>query len=341
MGVKQQIKAIVPQRVWKLLQRNKANIKLASYHSGQRKRFLNNCAGQWNDERFEQLRGTMVYYIHRIEKGLSHKHFRSGFGRSAFIELKAMMERWRELGYPVDDVTYHAAQNVVRAYVHKHRAIGKQIPQFVSEWFADEVASADKACGNEGNAGVKIVRASDKLDNKTKNYATLFAQRTSVREYAGTPVNMQAVHDAIALSMKTPSVCNRQAYRILLVQNPKLIEHALKLQGGWRGYDMPPLLALISVDVRSFVSVEERNEPYIDGGLFTMAFLTALEYESLASCPLNTMMRKQQEHDIRNLLGIPDYEVLIAFVAIGNFPESIESPISFRYKPEIITRELR
>lgn len=43
--------------------------------------------------------------------------------------------------------------------------------------------------------------------------------------------------------MKTPSVCNRQAYRILLVQNPKLIEHALKLQGGWRGYDMPPLLA--------------------------------------------------------------------------------------------------
>lgn len=95
------------------------------------------------------------------------------------------------------------------------------------------------------------------------------------------------------------------------------------------------------MDVRSFVSVEERNEPYIDGGLFTMAFLTALEYESLASCPLNTMMRKQQERDIRELLDIPNYEVLIAFIAIGNVPESIESPISFRYKPEAITRELR
>ncbi|WP_301895059.1 nitroreductase family protein [Bifidobacterium angulatum] len=272
---------------------------------------------------------------------MSHKHFRSGFGRSAFAELKAVMERWRESGYSTDDETYQAAQNVIRAYVHKHRAIGKPIPQFVGEWFADEVASADKACGNEGNAGVKIVRASDKLDNKTKNYATLFEQRTSVREYTGTSVDMQAVQEAIAISMKTPSVCNRQAYRILLVQNQELVKRALELQGGWRGYDMPPLLALISVDVRSFVSVEERNEPYIDGGLFTMAFLTALEYESLASCPLNTMMRKQQEHDIRNLLGIPDYEVLIAFVAIGNFPESIESPISFRYKPEIITRELR
>lgn len=341
MGVKQQVKAIVPQRVWKILQRNKANLRLASYYSDQRKRFLNNCAGRWNDEQFEQLRGTMVYYIHRIEKGLSHKRFRSGFGRSAFAELKAVMERWRESGYSTDDETYQAAQNVIRAYVHKHRAIGKPIPQFVGEWFADAVASADKACGNEGNAGVKIVRASDKLDNKTKNYATLFAQRTSVREYAGTSVDMQAVHEAIAISMKTPSVCNRQAYRILLVQNQELVKRALELQGGWRGYDAPPVLALISVDVRSFVSVEERNEPYIDGGLFTMAFLTALEYESLASCPLNTMMRKQQERDIRELLDIPDYEVLIAFIAIGNVPESIESPISFRYKPEAITRELR
>ena len=92
--------------------------------------------------------------------------------------------------------------------------------------------------------------------------------------------------------------------------------------------------------VRSFVSVEERNEPYIDGGLFAMAFLTALECESLAACPLNTMMREKQEHEIRKLLGVPDYETLIAFVAIGNFPESIESPVSFRYDASAITREL-
>ena len=38
------------------------------------------------------------------------------------------------------------------------------------------------------------------------------------------------------------------------------------------------------------------------------------------------MMREKQEHEIRKLLGVPDYETLIAFVAIGNFPESIESP---------------
>lgn len=340
MGAKQQIKKMMPQRVWRTLQRTKADMKLKSYYGRQRRRFLNNCAGPWNSEQSEQLRGTMVYYIHRIEKGLSHQQFRSGFGRSAFSELKTVMEQWREHSYPEHDVTYQAAQNVIRAYVRKHRAIGQPIPRFVGEWFPNEVSSADEPCDAAAEAGTKTVRAADKRNNASLDYATLFAGRTSVREYAQTPVSREKLHNAVAIAMKTPSVCNRQAYRILFIHNPKLIERALTLQGGWRGYHMPPALALISVDVRSFVSVEERNEPYIDGGLFTMAFLTALEREALAACPLNTMMRAEQEQEIRKLLGVPDYEVLIAFVAIGNFPESIESPVSFRYRPEFITREL-
>lgn len=340
MGVKQQIRKMVPKHVWRTLQRAKANMKLKSYYSRQRKRFLNNCAGPWNSEQSEQLRGTMVYYIHRIEKGLSHQCFRDGFGRSAFSELKTVMEQWRKHSYPVDDVTYQVAQNVIRAYVRKHRAIGKPVPRFVGEWFPAEIASADKPYDSAAEAGTKTVRAADKRNNASSDYATLFAGRTSVREYAETDVDKEKLHNAVAIAMKTPSVCNRQAYRILFIRNPKFIERALTLQGGWRGYSMPPVLALISVDVCSFVSVEERNEPYIDGGLFTMSFLTALEYESLASCPLNTMMRANQEQEIRKLLGVPDYEVLIAFVAIGNFPESIESPVSFRYRPEFVTREL-
>ena len=335
MGAKQQIKKMVPNHAWRTLQRAKANMKLKSYYNRQRKRFLNNCAGPWNSEQSERLRGTMVYYIHRIEKGLSHQHFRDGFGKSAFSELKAVMEQWRKHSYPVDDVTYQAAQNVIRAYVRKHHAIGKPVPQFVSEWFPTEVASADKSCDSVAEAGTKTVRAADKRNNASLDYATLFAGRTSVREYEETAVDREKLHNAVAIAMKTPSVCNRQAYRILFIHNPKFIERALTSQGGWRGYSMPPVLALISVDVRSFVSVEERNEPYIDGGLFAMSFLTALEHESLAACPLNTMMRANQEQEIRKLLGVPDYEV-----PIGNFPESIESPVSFRYQPEFITREL-
>ena len=143
MGVKQRIKTIVPHRVWRVLQGCKANMTLASYYAGQRKRFLRFCAGQWNVGQSEQLRGTMVYYIHRIEKGLSHRRFRAGFGRSAFGELRSVMDEWRDRDYPVDDVTYIAARQVVRAYVRKHRALEKKIAEFVGDRIADEVGSVD------------------------------------------------------------------------------------------------------------------------------------------------------------------------------------------------------
>lgn len=346
MNLKSQIKAIMPRNAWLILQRQKANRRLASYYLAQREQYINCCAGPWNAEQrngqFERLQSTLVFYIHRIEKGLSHKNFRSGFGKSAFAHLNELMQTWQLQGYPTDDVAFVAAENVIRAYVRKHQDIKKPVPDFINTWFANEVSQAGVQAASETNAtaGTKIVRAIDKRNNALLDYASLFRNRTSVREYADTPVDIESVHTAISISMKTPSVCNRQAFRILLIRNPKLIEKSLAVQGGWRGYAAPPLLALISVDIRSFVSVEERNEPYIDGGLFTMSFLTALEYESIAACPLNTMFRDEQEREIRKLLAVPEHEVLIAFIAIGNFPDVINSPMSFRYSGDMITREI-
>lgn len=347
MKIKEKIKKIVPKHIWRLLQRGKSNAQLASYYRTQRKQYIEYSAGAWNAERhdgqFERLQSTMIYYIHRIEKGLSHRHFRSGFGKSAFTHLYALMHTWERNGYPTDDIVFQAANNVIYAYIRKHHAVKKTVPDFIYDWFADQIKQFDtRATSDEAiNAGVKVVRAIDKRDNASLDYASLFRNRTSVREYADTPVDIDSVYTAIDISMKTPSVCNRQAFRILLIRNPSLIEKSLAVQGGWRGYGAPPLLALISVDIRSFVSVEERNEPYIDGGLFTMSFLTALEYKSIAACPLNAMFNQEQERKIRKLLAIPEYEVLIAFVAMGNFPETINSPMSFRYPAKMITREIR
>ncbi|MCF2561225.1 nitroreductase family protein [Bifidobacterium boum] len=346
MNLKNRIKSITPPNVWRALQRQKANRCLASYYLLQRKQYINYCAGPWNEKQrngqYERLRSTIVYYIHRIEKGLSHRYFRSGFGKSAFAHLNELMQTWQHEGYPTDDVVFCAAENVIRAYVRKHHEIGKPIPDFINAWFADEITQSGEQTKSYAriNAGTKVVRAIDKRNNASLDYESLFRNRTSVREYADTPVDMESVREAINISMKTPSVCNRQAFRILLIRNPNLIEKSLAVQGGWRGYAAPPLLALISVDIRSFVSVEERNEPYIDGGLFTMSFLTALEYESIAACPLNTMFRDEQEREIRKLLAVPEHEVLIAFIAIGNFPDVINSPMSFRYSGDMITREI-
>ena len=186
--------------------------------------------------------------------------------------------------------------------------------------------------------GVKTVRAADKADNRSLDYTALFKGRTTVREYAKEPVDLDQVREAIELAMKTPSVCNRQSFRVTLVTNPEKIDRLLTMQGGWRGYAMPPLLALVTIDIRAFVSIEERNELSIDGGLFLMSFLNFLEYVGLTACTLNAMFRHDQDALVRDVAQVPDCEDLIAFVAIGNFPETVASPASMRYDASSITR---
>ena len=81
---------------------------------------------------------------------------------------------------------------------------------------------------------------------------------------------------------------------------------------------MPPLFAA------------ERNQPFIDGGLFMMTLLLGLSQVGLGSCSLNTAMNSERENAIRKILGIPDDEVFIAFVATGHYNPAILTPQSKR-----------
>lgn len=97
---------------------------------------------------------------------------------------------------------------------------------------------------------------------------------------------------------------------------------------------MPPVLLLVTSDIRAFMNNGERNEPFVDGGLFSMSLLYALEAYGLAACPLNAMFNLSQDRQTRELLDIPDYEFPVMYIAVGNFPESVPVCYSTRYEPE-------
>lgn len=93
---------------------------------------------------------------------------------------------------------------------------------------------------------------------------------------------------------------------------------------------MPPRLLLITADLNSFLFATERNQPFVDGGLFMMALLLGLTQLGLGSCCLNTAMGTERETAIRNIINIPDNEVFISFVAVGYFDSEILVPRSKR-----------
>lgn len=276
-------------------------------------------------------RARLMFHAHAIEKGLSHSHFRAGFGKISVPALAKEMNSWLAAGHDRQDQFFRTAASVLHAYFERHAKLNVDVSHFRKQ-FADEVQGIIDAA-TDGQGGV-LTAASDREAMveacENRNFLDVVYRRRSVREFVKTPVQDADIARAVQIAMQAPSVCNRQSARVHQFEDPRMIAAALKLQGGFGGYDMPPRLLLVTSDLRAFLFAAERNQPFVDGGLFMMTLLLGLEQVGLGSCSLNTAMGTERENQIRKILGIPEYEVFIAFLAVGHFDPDVLVPQSKR-----------
>lgn len=292
--------------------------------------YLDTYAGPDTDDAVA-VKAQVTFYAHQVEKGLSHSEFRYGFGKKALANLSCALNKLKSIDNQyTDNEAYRSAIAALHEYIVRHNAVGYDITE-AQRLFATDVWSAVvDAEGTEG--GSIVVSSSTKDNNGEKTFRELAHDRHAIREYADTPpVTLSELTEAIDLARTAPSVCNRQAARVHVIQNADLIAKALKLQGGFNGYPMPPSLLLVTADNRSFLNVYEHNEGFIDGGLFSMQLLMSLEAVGLAACPLNTVMSVETEDKARALLHIPESENFIMYITVGHYPEQIRLCKSQRY----------
>lgn len=288
----------------------------------------------------------LAFDIHRLEKGLSHQEFRHGFGKHVLSEIAKRMRMLEiaDSSYAKNPL-YIQGLAVLHEYQKRHEQVGYDLTEIRKLFPSNIWEASQKYIPNDSTNGVSagsmLLYAESKAKNKSKTFVDLAQNRYSVREYAPTPVSQELLDSAYSVSMKTPSVCNRQATRVYEITNPEIIAKALHIQGGFNGYKEPPTLLFITSDIRAFMDNNERNEPFVDGGLFSMSLLYALEAYGLAACPLNAMFNPKQDKETRELLGIPDYELPIMYIAVGNFPETVPVCVSTRKSPQEIIRIIR
>lgn len=340
MSVKQVLKSAMPKSVWKKAHSLKDKVSFAKAGRIQHQRFL-----RWIslDDSTDKARveTRLAFDIHRLEKGLSHVHFRCGFGRKVLSEISKRMVLLEEAdkNYKTNPL-YEQGLSVLHEYQHRHNETNYDLAQ-VQAMFPKHIweSALDYKPDASIEAGSFIMNSSTKTNNLSKGFVQLAQNRYSVREYSNKPVSQELLDKVYEVSMKTPSVCNRQATRIYQITDPQKIEAALKIQSGFNGYDIPPVLLLVASDIRAFMNYGERNEPFVDGGLFSMSLLYALEAYGLAACPLNAMFNLSQDYQTRELLNMPDYEFPVMYIAVGNFPDSVPVCRSIRRAPEsIVTR---
>jgi nitroreductase len=146
-----------------------------------------------------------------------------------------------------------------------------------------------------------------------------FSTRRSIRSYdRSRPVPLEDIRQAVATALSTPSVCNRQSWRVHLYSDPETIQRVISHQNGNAGFGHTvPALAVVTVDTRLFTGAGERHQKWIDGGLFAMSFVYALHARGLASCMLNWSMSNAASSRLRGDAGIDDHEDIVTLVAVG------------------------
>lgn len=336
MSLKKVVKGFVPKKLLKTYQRNRAWNRLKAEALKQLKRYDNAFAKPEKQGRIQD-EARVFFYEHQIEKGLSHGEFRMGFGKNALRNLSSSMAELKveDPDYK-ENTAYGSALAALREYRDRHEAAQFDIADVISLFSNDVWEDAREIDSSLG--GSVVVKADSKKNNAEIPFEELFLGRRSVREYSSQPVTREEIQHVVELAMKAPSVCNRQSTRVYAITNEEIIAKALKLQGGFNGYPLPPVLFLITADNGAFLWPNERNEGFTDGGLFAMSLLLSLEANGLAACPLNTMMSDEIDQETRALIGVPDSEFLVMYISAGHFADETKTCVSRRFPVNRILR---
>ncbi|OKL42287.1 polysaccharide pyruvyl transferase family protein [Pseudovibrio exalbescens] len=266
-------------------------------------------------------RSLMMFYAHGFEKGLSRSQdFRPGFGKESMEKLAEEMNKWVKKGGSTQDPFFQIAASVLKAYFQRHTTIGVDVSNFLALFDPVVQKAIDNAeIGNGGAIEASKVREDVVIDTTERNFLDVVFGRRSIREFTNEEVHEEDISKAVKIASQAPSVCNRQPARVHMFDSPSAIRAVLDLQGGFRGYKMPQKLLLVTSDLTAFVGAVERNQAFIDGGLFMMGLLLGLEQVGLGACSLNTAMSTEREAAVRKILKLPESEVFISFIAVGHY----------------------
>lgn len=281
------------------------------------------------------LAARITQTYHNIEKGLSLPSPRPGFGQANIANLLAYMQTYKTL-YGVHAVLL-SARDVLRAYVAFHERIGRDYP--MKESIRVMLTDMSEHSAGHQMGGIRTINKQEIGDAVVGTTESFFQTRHSVRQFSTEDVHISLIDSAIRVAQKSPVVCNRQSGTIHLVADADLIQAVLKLQGGARGFAQGVnKVAVITADLRNFSHVTERNQAWVDGGMFAMSFIYGLHMNGLGSCCLNWSKTNRDSEAMRSLIGASPHEAIIMLVAIGHLPDEFVVPFSARKHPTIVSR---
>jgi|SRR5690606_14535556 len=273
------------------------------------------------------LLGRIIREYHVIEKGLTMPECRMGFGKEVLMVLIENCLRYIQwFGYDNEQLKH--AISVVLEYEMFHSTHNFVLDSDLQRAI-DQMKFASK---HSIFSKQKELTSTDYFSAVEAPFPKFAESRSSVRNYSEEEIPINIIEDAIEIARSTPSACNRQCWRTYLFTDKVRIKEILNVQGGNRGFGhLADKLIVVAAEVSVFTGPGERNQPFVDGGMYAMNLLYSLHYKKIAACILNCSNTIEKDKKLRELCGIRESEVFIAMVACGKAPDNIKVAVSKRH----------
>lgn len=263
---------------------------------------------------------AIIKTYHRIEKGLSLPAPRPGFGAPAANQLIEEVSAYIET-YGADAIT-RAALNTLDEYLAFNRRCGVEVSASIMDCVA-RVSARQGAVADDYRAGGTRTVSRDEIQSVgLMDLQPFFASRYSVRQYANREVDLALIERAAAMAQKTPSVCNRESGRLMVISDKTLMARAFSHQNGNRGFgEQADKLLIVAADQACFLNVGERYQAWIDGGMYAMSLVYALHSLGLGTCCLNWSVEPDADRALRAELELPQQWAVIMMISVGHLPD--------------------
>lgn len=275
------------------------------------------------------MEAKILRQTHVIEKGLSLSAPRKGFGVAKINELMDMLDRYLELGFSSDDIPFQNAISVMKSYIAFQNKVDYSNPELFSR--IETFYKYEKA---DFEGGIRRTTLSELKTEMTEDFPHFFSSRHSLRQFSKKDIDVEDIKEAVRIAQKAPSACNRQATKVYYYSDMDKNNKLGELIAGNTGFDKDVKAYLVLTgDMSAFYDAFERNQLYVEGGMFAMALMEALHYKGIASCALQNGEFYKKNKKFKDICeNIPDSERIILFIAIGYYKDEFDYAISNRKK---------
>jgi nitroreductase len=283
----------------------------------------------------KNLISRIIAHYHIIEKGLSMPVTKSLFGEDVAKSLILLCKQYIELNYNVNYFQFQVALKILGDYRNfSMQNNGDEDFYHIINELRTKYQLKEFTAG-----GVKKISKSDYLKSTHLNFKEMAFIRCTIRNYNEVPIDRSIIKNCIEIALTTPSVCNRQSWSTISIFDNSTIQNVLSLQNGNRGFGhLIKCLVVVKANLRCFHGIEERNQVFIDCGMFGMNLVYAIQYYDLGSVVLNWASNYKKDNALHKLLGINNDEIVAFFIGIGNLKEKFSVPFSARKSFDEINR---